>query len=56
MSATHDGSRTDTVRPSLVSRQLLVRYLRLDEVKLLRSLQGDGISVFPDVPPLFVDT
>ena len=56
MSATHDG-QSDGHGPTFVGLylQLLVRYLRLDQVQLLLSLQDDGISVFPDALPMFVD-
>ena len=35
--------------------QLLVRYLRLDQSKLLASLQDDGIAIAVDARPVFIN-
>jgi hypothetical protein len=56
MTSTEDG-RSDGHGPKFVGIyvQLLVRYLRLDEAKLLRSLQDAGIIIAAGVRPVFVD-
>jgi hypothetical protein len=35
--------------------QLLVRYLRLDQSKLLASLQDEGIAIAVDARPVFIN-
>jgi len=56
MTSTQDG-RSDGHGPAFmgVYVRLLVRYLRLDEADLLRSLAQAGIDVKRDARPAFVD-
>jgi hypothetical protein len=56
MTSTQDG-RSDGHGPAFmgVYLRLLVRYLRLDEADLLRSLAQAGIDVRRDARPAFVD-
>lgn len=56
MSTTDDG-RSDGHGPVFMGLyvRLLVRYLRLDEVRLLASLRDAGISVARDARPVFLD-
>ena len=57
LSASHDG-QSDGHGPIFMGLfvQLLVRYLRLDQTELLRSLRDAGISVRPNAAPVFLDT
>jgi hypothetical protein len=54
MSGTHDG-QSDGHGPIFMGLyvQLLVRYLRLDQAEVLRSLRDAGISVVPGAVPVF---
>jgi hypothetical protein len=56
MSMTDDG-RSDGHGPVFMGLyvRMLVRYLRLDEVSVLASLQDAGISIARDARPVFLD-
>jgi hypothetical protein len=56
MSTTHDGA-SDGHGPVFMGIyvRLLVRYLRLDETFLVRSLRAAGIAVDPAARPVFLD-
>jgi hypothetical protein len=56
MSTTQDGNSDGHGERFMgIYLQLLVRYLRLDEVQLRRSLEEAGILLMEDARPVFID-
>ena len=56
MTSTADGSSDEHGEVFVgVYVQLLVRYLRLEQGKLLASLQDDGVVIAVDAKPIFID-